>query len=158
MFRYFIFTYLLLALIITSGCGKKLKNLPVSYVEGLVTLDSEPLSDANVVFMPAKQDTGETARGKTDSNGIYKLTSINGDPDKGALPAEYVVMIWKSETRVVDPPRYDKEADAYISHEAVDVVPAVYAEPKSTPFAFTVEKVEKNQFDLPLSSTAKAKR
>lgn len=157
MLRNLAFVCLSFALLFLTGCGSKSKNLPVSYVEGLVTLDSAPLPDANVVFMPADNDTGETARGKTDKEGIYKLTSLNGDPDKGALPAKYIVMVWKSETRVIDPPRYDKEADAYVSHEAVDIVPGVYAEPRDTPFAFTVEEGGKNRFDLPLSSSAKAK-
>ena len=141
----------------TTGCGPKSKGLPVAYVEGIVKLDSEPLGGATVVFTPVKSGDGETARGKTDATGKYTLTSLNGDENKGALPAEYYVMIWKSETRAVDPPRYDKAADAYISHEAVDVVPAVYAEPDKTPFRFTVESGKTNSFPLELSTTAQAK-
>ena len=83
---------------------------------------------------------------------------MNGDPDKRALAAEYYVLVWKSETVEVNPPRFDKEADRHITHEAVDIVPGVYAEPNQTPFKFTVESGKKNVFDPELDSNAKPQR
>ncbi|GHT36657.1 hypothetical protein FACS189427_08690 [Planctomycetales bacterium] len=102
--------------------------------------------------MPKINGEGETARGITDSSGKYKLTSMNGDDGKGALAGDYTVLLWKSETREVNPPRYNKTADVYIKQEAVDIVPVFYAEPDLTLFTFTVEKGKKNVFDIDIDS------
>jgi len=76
---------LLLALSVT-GCGG---GLGLGTVEGTVTLDGRPLHDAQVIFHPV--DGGRPSVGRTDVDGHFELTYIEGTP--GALPGEHKVII-----------------------------------------------------------------
>lgn len=74
------------ALALLSGCaagGPETGN-----VEGTVTLDGEPLADAEVVFQPAD---GAPSTGTTDGSGHYSLMFTRDKP--GALIGEHKVKI-----------------------------------------------------------------
>lgn len=58
------------ALLAASGCGSGPKFVPVS---GTVTMNSEPLADVSVMFLPEGSDGSLTAEGMTDSSGKYTL-------------------------------------------------------------------------------------
>ncbi|WP_165250649.1 carboxypeptidase-like regulatory domain-containing protein [Paludisphaera soli] len=58
------------ALIAASGCGSGPKFVPVT---GTITLNSEPLADVSVMFLPEGSDGSLTAEGMTDSSGKYTL-------------------------------------------------------------------------------------
>jgi hypothetical protein len=75
-----------------TGCGKKnsLDTVPIS---GTVKLDGQPVEGASVVFAPSGGG-GQAASGVTDSSGKYELTTV--DPNDGALPGSYIVMISKT--------------------------------------------------------------
>lgn len=57
-----------------SGCGGE-KVVPVS---GTISLNGKPLPDAYVVFESTEGDASQNSTGKTDSNGVYELTSADG--------------------------------------------------------------------------------
>jgi len=93
-----------LALIVCTGCGGGNPNL--SRVTGTVTLDGQPLAEAEVTFTPTGAEGG-SATGVTDANGKYELaysadsrgawigtcevsiSKIVGALDKESLPAKY---------------------------------------------------------------------
>jgi hypothetical protein len=75
---------------IAAGCGSS-AGKPVS-VEGLVTLDGEPVDGATVLFSP-EDGKGPPASGMTGTDGVFHLTTFNtGD---GAMPGKYNVTITK---------------------------------------------------------------
>jgi hypothetical protein len=70
-----------------GGCGGR--ERPVK-VEGVLTLDGNPLSGATVTFVPAAEGR-RPASGFTDASGTFHLTTYNtGD---GALPGEYKITV-----------------------------------------------------------------
>jgi hypothetical protein len=77
-----------LVLVAVAGCGGgKSRTVPV---EGVVTLDGQPLSGAMVHFLP-QGTRGPAATGATGSDGSFKLTTYNtGD---GAVPGDYKIII-----------------------------------------------------------------
>lgn len=79
---------LLLAITVMTaiGCGGSTPD--VGLVTGTVTLDGQPLENAEVVFAPA---TGRPSTGLTDSGGRYELTYIRDV--KGAVPGTHAVRI-----------------------------------------------------------------
>nr|MCH9791837.1 carboxypeptidase-like regulatory domain-containing protein [Planctomycetota bacterium] len=57
-----------------SGCSGAENDQPdLGLVNGVVTLDGQPLSGASISFLP---DSGRTASARTDANGYYELTYI----------------------------------------------------------------------------------
>lgn len=90
----------LIALLLAGGCsqGVSIKTVPVS---GKVTLDDQPLSGANVTFVPAAQDSSGLAQpastGVTGADGSYKLVTMAGSKVvDGAPPGSYKVIVTKN--------------------------------------------------------------
>jgi hypothetical protein len=76
-------------LMAAAGCGSGQGTVPV---DGIVTLDGQPLEGAAVSFAPAK---GRPATAQTDAAGKFKLTTFAaGD---GAMPGPYKVGVSKME-------------------------------------------------------------
>jgi hypothetical protein len=121
---YFVF-WAVCILITIIGCSSSVKrNLPVEYVEGIVTMDGVPLDNASVQFVPKTEDQGEAAGGYTDVKGKYTLSSMNGDTGKGALPGDYIVLITKTISVPISGAKYG-EGDAP-PEESKELVPAAY--------------------------------
>jgi hypothetical protein len=78
--------FLLLIMAVSAvGCGD---SVELVYVEGTVTLDSQPIPDAEVIFRP---EDGRPSAATTDSKGHYVLHYL---PDRaGALPGTHRVVI-----------------------------------------------------------------
>jgi hypothetical protein len=76
-------------LLILTGCGGP---KPVK-VEGIVTLDGQPVENAAVVFQPGEGDR-RAATGTTGGDGVFHLTTFS--PDDGALPGDYKVLVTRS--------------------------------------------------------------
>jgi hypothetical protein len=76
------------------GCGGPHQPVPV---EGVVTLDGEPVAGAMVNFVLEGGDgkEGRMAYGSTDENGTFRLTTVQ--PNDGALPGTYRVLVVKTE-------------------------------------------------------------
>jgi hypothetical protein len=121
------------------------RNLPVEYVEGIVTMDGIPLDNASVQFVSKTEGQGEAAGGYTDVNGKYTLSSMNGDPGKGALQGDYIVLITKT-ISIPIPGAVHNEGDAP-PEESKELVPAVYNNRSKPLLEATVVK-GKNKFNF----------
>jgi hypothetical protein len=76
------------------GCGES--GPQVIPVEGIVTLNGQPLDKASVTFMPAAGQP-QSASGATDAAGKFSLVTYIGPKEyRGALPGAYKVAIMKS--------------------------------------------------------------
>lgn len=77
------------------GCSKaRIKGLVP--VEGVVTLNGEPVSGATVMFAPKKHDPSRpkgSAQAVTDASGKFKMTTL--DPGDGVFPGDYYVTVTK---------------------------------------------------------------
>jgi hypothetical protein len=124
----------------TSSCNSK--NRPVD-VEGVVLLDNEPVADAMVLFIP-EGATGQPAHGVTDEKGRFQLSTFK-DND-GAFPGSYKVTVTKAEPVPELPAGEPGDSKSMVVHfraikqqkPGKSLLPAVYADQKSTPFHFTV--------------------
>jgi hypothetical protein len=75
---------------LAGGCGH---SSTLGTVEGVVTVDGQPLANATVEFIPT--DGGEARSsydGTTDASGRYEL--YLSASQKGASPGAYTVHIW----------------------------------------------------------------
>jgi hypothetical protein len=122
-----------------AGCG----NQSLSKVEGVVTLDGAPLSDATVSFMPV--GNGRAASGLTDSNGYFRLTTFR--TDDGALAGDYKVIVLHDERELKIPVTDDekkagrvgtmtpqgKKKQAEQKSKKRPMVPEIYSDIKKTP-------------------------
>ena len=140
----------LLTALLLTGCGPK--GLQTYYVEGIVTLDGEPVEGAQVLFLPMEQTPdSKTASGLTDASGKYTLTADGGLPGKGAVDGEYRVTVKKVEivaARGAPKPEYDTGRPPTEYTEQKVITPPRYSLPGQTPLKVTVKK-EKN--DIPLA-------
>lgn len=83
---------LALALLVITGTGcssTQSDHPPLGRVEGVVTLDGQPLADADVTFQP--EGSGRMSVGTTDAEGRYELTYMN--EVRGALIGPHKVII-----------------------------------------------------------------
>jgi len=96
-------------LVVTSvGCGRGTR---VQFVEGLVTLDGEPVEKAVVLFTPV--DGGRAAAGTTDANGVYRLNPLAGPAGGGTLAGEYRVAVRRTEYQDPGPMPDASDGKAY---------------------------------------------
>lgn len=84
--HYLLFGLTALALPFTTGCGGPDPNL--GQVQGVVTLDGQPLADATVILV---QGQGRPAAGVTDAEGRYQV-SLTGSR-QGTAPGVNKVQI-----------------------------------------------------------------
>lgn len=132
-------------LLLSLVCGCSSADVPeLAPVEGTVTLDGEPLEGALVTFN--KVGGGRPAYGRTDADGWYQLTYMDGIA--GALPGEHVV--WITTYREGDPDADDPEAQKTRKEE----VPAQYnVNASGNPdMTRTVKAGEDNVIDFELKS------
>ncbi|MDR0328442.1 MAG: hypothetical protein LBI05_09125 [Planctomycetaceae bacterium] len=129
-----------------AGCGPK--GISTQYVEGIITLDGEPLDGALVTFYPVQAD-GRTAAGISNEMGVYKLTADGGLPEKGAVEGNYRVTVSKMEVRFMDNPRQTpaQENDRVSPYSVQEIItPKNYSLLDKTPLTATVNK---GKNDLP---------
>jgi hypothetical protein len=89
------FTTICFSILILSGCGSG-SPFPVEAVEGIVTLDGQPVEGAILTFVPVPSTEGKAAYARTDETGAYKLTAFNGGKfGAGTMPGRYIVSILK---------------------------------------------------------------
>jgi hypothetical protein len=110
-----------------SGCGG-----PVT-VTGRVTLDGQPVENAQVFFRPL--DGGPGAGAVTDAEGRFRLEGTKAD---GLLPGEYKVTVSKKAyppgMKVPGP----NEMSFALSAKMIEVLPKRYTVPDRTPLRVTV--------------------
>jgi hypothetical protein len=112
------------------GCGDGIKRVPV---QGKLTVNGNPVEDAYVQFIPARDTRGEGGMGRTDRDGNFSLEGMKGV--RGVAPGEYKVRV----SRLVLPdgkplPWGATEADNPGCRESI---PPPYSTPES-PLAATV--------------------
>ncbi len=144
------------------GCGGP-PTLSTEYVEGVVTLDGQPVAEATVTFVPVTEGQGAPATGMTNQQGVYKLTAtVTGElaatPEAGTLPGEYFVGVMKN---VVETRMSQEEAEQagveYVpaAEEAAPkitfVVPQKYNVPRESGIKVTVQAGTNN---LPIELTS----
>jgi hypothetical protein len=129
------------------GCGGKTKAPELTEAEGVVTVNGQPLPNAQVTFTPtASGVSGQAiARGVSDDQGRYRLT-CDGQP--GAVVGENVVTITEGPTpddvRGEDGQAKYKEFAAKLKNRPI---PAIYANVAKSPLRVTVKAGQK---DYPL--------
>lgn len=112
----------------------------IGWVEGVVTLDGDPVEGATVRFYPVVDGRGSS--GKTDANGHYELRYTRSAD--GAIVGEHRVTV---STRVIAD-NYDPENKV---EGRAETMPKKYLDRKKTELTATVESGS-NTIDLPLTS------
>ncbi len=77
------------------GCGgpEQKSGLPLIPVAGTVTLDGQPLADADLQFIPEGDTKGQGGYGRTGRDGSYTVSTPFGEP--GLAAGAYRVVIQK---------------------------------------------------------------
>jgi len=126
-----------------AGC-KKNKFVKTEYVEGVVKLNGEIVPEGtNVYFHPAKEGVELPAHGRTDANGVYKLTSADGAFEKGAVEGDYKITVSRVENTVYDKDDPKAPRNSYGNVQTTvgkETMPQQYAELAKTPLTYTVVK------------------
>lgn len=150
LIRLFLCFFLLFS-VFWTGCEKPNPyGIETHYVEGLVTLDGKPLVDAVVSFVPKTSGMGEDAAGRSNAKGIYKVSSLRGLPEKGAMEGDYAITVSKSEKVDLAVPKMTLDGEP-ITFEMKNILPSDYKDPAKTPLSAKVVK-GKNRIDLNLKS------
>ena len=131
-----------------AGCGRS--GPVVQYVEGIVTLDGEPLEGAVVTFRPTSG--GLTAAGTTDGTGLYKLNALAARRGAGTMAGDYLVSIlkWKESDGGPGPQpdpsdtakfeAWQRENLKAASREPIYIAPKPYSDVKTSGLKVTVKK------------------
>lgn len=134
-------TSVLLVAAMVAGCGGRPDRVEVS---GKVTLDGQPLPNANIHFRPMPGEDMRDSVGSTDENGEFVMNCF-GDED-GVPPGEYRVAInaqKRESSGEVESGDYDWNA------KVTWLAPAKYATVESSGLTATVEKgMEPLHFEL----------
>ena len=141
----------ILLLMVMAGCGPRGKGLKVEYVEGVITLDGEIVPNAFVEFSPDSNSEGaEAASGYSNDQGVYKLTSGNGDAEKGAVAGEYRIIVSKIESKdLTEGQEYGSSTGYAKTFSQTHLLPEIYRDREKTPLTATVKK-GKNKIPLEL--------
>ncbi len=142
---------LLVGLVAFAGCDSDPSKVKTEYVEGVVTLNGEPLPMAQLTFNPVSSE-GKAAFGASDKDGKYMLTTDGGKIDGGAVTGEYVVTVEKRDVPPIadvstDP---DKPSPPIAVKIAPLVTPAKYKDVTTSDLKVKVEKGD-NTINLELA-------
>ncbi len=123
-----------------SGCSDGPKT---AHVSGRVTLDGNPLANAEVMFSPiAPKDNpnpGPTSGAVTDAEGRYTLILADGKETKGAVVGKHKVMIVPD--RSAKRPGHTQGNDPLARYSG-----------RNTPLEFDVPSGGTDKADFPLTS------
>jgi hypothetical protein len=133
-----------------SGCGGTSR---LYKVEGLVTIDGNPVQGATVVFMPDGGGKGQNAQGFTDKDGRFTLKTNGVD---GIEAGSYKVLVTKADT-VINPDegggdagdlgrggggQLRRQMEGYYKKTSgrrpKQLLPPLYADVERTPFHYTI--------------------
>lgn len=129
--------------LILPGCRR---GLPVVYVEGVVTMNGEPIEGANVGFTPVGKPGSMPAAGFTDAKGKFVLSTHTAKFGGGATVGDYVVIVSKT---IIPPGEEYKDPP-----KVVLVTPAMYQVKETSPLKATVKNGQ-NRFEFDLKSDSK---
>jgi len=96
--------WLLIALLLTAGCGTAQSRPATAKVTGVVTMQGQPIADAVVTFYPQVAGGARPATGRTDTTGAFTLTTFDVPGDGAVLGAHKVTILAATiETESNDP-------------------------------------------------------
>jgi hypothetical protein len=136
-------------LAVLIGCGED--GPPLVPVSGKLTMDGQPLADAEVVFVPDPGNTDVTGgRDRTDADGVYSST-YNGR--SGLAVGRYKVLVSKKSeppagTVLPDPIKMDRVQQEMVGIRK-ETLPSKYSSATKTDFAADV-KEQGGTFDFDL--------
>ena len=124
--------FLVLALSFLSGCGGGSGGqLPVN---GIVTMDDQPLDSAAVTFFPEEKTGAVGGSAITGSDGKFVVLGPKGE--KGLAPGTYKVTVSKRKGGpVTDEPVIAAPSEAEIR---ADDLPAIYSDRAQTKLSYAV--------------------
>ena len=146
-----------------TGCPGGGEVLDTDYVEGLVTLDGEPVPGATVTFRPVVEGQGVSATGITDASGVYKLTAVGtgeatAEAGAGTLAGEYYVGVLKATIETaLSAEEAEQRGEEYVPTQPgqgegiTHVVPEKYNNPRESGLKVTVQ-AGKNNIPIELTS------
>lgn len=120
------------------GCGN-----PATVIEGLVTLDAQPVSNASLEFFPVSGE-GRVSFTKTDDTGRYRVAV-------SPTPLKVIVTATKIDGKVQDP--YGPEGQ--MMDHVVNALPDQYGFQEKTPLVAEPVEGKTTTIDFPLTSSAK---
>lgn len=138
-----------IALLVIAGCSGQAVN--TEPVEGIVTLDGEPVEGATLTFIPVQPGSGAAATGITDAEGKYRLTAVDAGPEAeagtGTMPGEYYVGVLKNTAPDIvpasemDPDQLEKSDPDEMPEEVTltYVVPQKFNDPRTSGIKKTVQ-------------------
>ena len=116
--------------IVATGCGRSGPVLPVN---GIVTMDGQPLDGAAVTFYPEEgsRTMGGTARTGTDG----KFVILGAKGEQGLVAGKYKVTVSKMKGGpVTDEPTLAAVTEAELKSD----LPAIYSNPARTILSYSV--------------------
>lgn len=132
------------------GCGKgTLKTEPV---QGTVTLDGVPLSDATVNFNPVSSGA-IPGYARTDAQGHYILQTQNGSAQAGTVEGDYIVTFGKT-TTISEGTTKNSYGQTIERMRPKETLPDIYLTVKTSPFKVTITQ-GKNVLDFDLTAKPK---
>ena len=140
------FTFIAIAIALTSGCQKtdnRLRRVPVS---GVVQYKGQPVADATVLFDPVGSTPAAT--GTTDTSGRFQLTTF--DTNDGASPGEYKVIVRK--IQVISGGKSPPATDDAVGPPPDEkwLLPTKYGHSDSSGLTATVQENAENDFKFEL--------
>lgn len=133
-------------MLLMPGCGE---NAGAVAVKGTVLYEGQPLPKASVTFL-AQDPEGRDARGSTDANGVFRLSTV--DANDGALPGKYKVTVqvpqeFDSPVPAATP-QEAQEAMTGLKPKASIVIPPQYSQSDQTILVQEVPATGEVIFDL----------
>jgi hypothetical protein len=152
MFRVLLISAIVLNLFLLAGCGQSSRTIKTDVVTGKITLDGQPLADANINFTPLNGE-GNAAYSITDEKGVYKLQTLQGKANAGTTPGEYLVTIHKSVFEPTGKKVTNQETKELTDElKSRELVPDIYHNPKKSKLKVVVVDGQTNTFDFDLKS------
>lgn len=157
---------LLLATVILGGCSSGGDHPETAPVSGTVLYKGDPVEGATVSFRA--EGAPRPASGVTNAEGKFQLSTF--DANDGAVLGEHIITVTKmppgssvpaaasdSDAMLNDPNAMMQEYQQYVAgqgklkDQSQSLLPAKYADPKTTPLKETVTREGPNQFVLQLT-------
>ncbi len=133
-------TWLLVSCLTTLGCGADV-TFEIVPVDGIVTLEGQPIDEAQVVFHPVDPTAAPVNRpvGITDTAGHFRLTTLSAN-DGAAIGTYKITISWQERMMV------GEES----TRSGKSLISAVYTDPVRTPLEHTVSADQPQRLKLEL--------
>jgi hypothetical protein len=128
-------------LIAVPGCDKK-DQLPTAPARGTVTIDGQPLGNAQVIFTPEK---GRTATAQTSADGSFVLSTY--DESDGAVVGHHQATVSARE-----PGQENAPGAPGITRPGRSLIPDFYSNTATSGLSFDVVDGQENIFGIRLVS------